>query len=46
MVTLLSLAIGVRDRDFIEWLLENGAGAEAQRQSHSCALNFTHVAST
>jgi hypothetical protein len=31
MVTSLSLAVGVRDWDFVEWLLENGADAEAHR---------------
>ncbi|KAH8907953.1 hypothetical protein BR93DRAFT_958473 [Coniochaeta sp. PMI_546] len=33
MVTPLSLAVGVRDWDFVEWLLENGADAEAHRQA-------------
>ncbi|OIW26973.1 hypothetical protein CONLIGDRAFT_672417 [Coniochaeta ligniaria NRRL 30616] len=33
MATPLSLAVGVRDWDFVEWLLENGADAEAHRQA-------------
>lgn len=33
MVTPLSLAVGVRDWDFVEGLLENGADAEAHRQA-------------
>jgi len=33
MVTPLSLAVGVHDWDFVKWLLENGADAEAHRQA-------------